>query len=356
MTPSQQHNLRRVALLVDSLDDAVGDALLAGLPKADRDAVRLIAAELGPVDPVEREAVLTDFRRSAARRASRPDPGVELQLSSPTGTADEVPVTLAAEDAAELASYLSEEHPQTVAVMLSMLDPDAAAEVLDRLPEHLQTEAIQRLSDPEVTDSDAVAVVQSQLAEWLARQQQRKARAAAGVQLVQRLLAGAKPCHHHAILARLEQTNPRLAQRLSGGKARTPNPEPPPRLPKPSAVASPPLPAGRSVAVRNSRPPIQPLTELMNADEHLLRAALASCSPDVVLLTLAGGGEEMLARVVKGQPRKVARDLRHKVRSLGPTRLADMLRAQAEVARALRSCAEAPPATGDTHTRAPHQD
>ncbi|MEM9185665.1 MAG: FliG C-terminal domain-containing protein [Planctomycetota bacterium] len=348
-TPTHNPQLRKVAVLVDSLDASAGAALLASLPAAVQQAVHGLADGLGEVPEAEREAVLREFHGSAVP-APRAERGVELELSaSGSGAEDSAPTpktdpSIALEEALAIAPHLTEEHPQTVAIVLSRLEPETAAQVLGKLPAALQSEAVARLSEPEATDPEAVAVIERQLAGWLGEHRQRKARAAAGTQLVQRLLQGAAPDQHQAILGRLKRTNPAIAARLSPAKpvAITQADNNRPTLSK-TTTTSPEPPAKPAAA-----PIVNPLTVLESAQDAVLRDALSHCDPETVLRALAGAGERLLARVLKGQKRSVAKQFRRRLANLGPTRLSDIERAQAEVAGVI--LAGRPGVLSDPHT------
>ncbi len=333
-TPTDNPKLRKVAVLVDSLDASAGAALLASLPAAVQESVRRLVDGLGEVPDAEREAVLREFRGSAAPAPPAARGGVELELSAGGAGALDAPLvvksdpSIALDEALAIAPHLTDEHPQTVAIVLTKLEPETAAQVLAKLPAALQSEAVARLSEPEATDPEAVAVVERQLAGWLGEHRQRKARAAAGTQLVQRLLKGADADQHQAILGRLKRTNPAIAARLSPAQPAAIADAIHNRPKEPAA----PKPVPEEPVKQAEAPIANPLLVLENAPDAVLRDALSQCNPETVLRALAGASEQLLARVLRGQRRRVAKEFRRRLANLGPTRLSEIEHAQAEVA------------------------
>jgi len=70
-----QHPLRKVAILVASLDEQSAARVLADLPAATSARVLDVAAQLGPLDPQEQSDIVREFRRNMA---------AELTTNAPT--------------------------------------------------------------------------------------------------------------------------------------------------------------------------------------------------------------------------------------------------------------------------------
>ena len=178
----RDRSLRKIAVLVRSLDEEAADRLLAQMPLDRAAAVREAAEELGEVDERERREIVAEFLRATGRAApparNEPQPsatasesaGVELQLSSAARSATPRRETLpgarpdgetpdrgsatndrplgfvTAEQTAPLARWIAAERESTGAVVLSLLEPAIAARVLERLPIERQRSLLQRLA------------------------------------------------------------------------------------------------------------------------------------------------------------------------------------------------------------------
>ncbi len=361
-----QRQLRKVAILVASLDKPLAERLLAGLPAREEAAVYEIIEHLEDIDPAEQQAVLDDFQKSIAlssKPKAAPKPalstrtkleGVELDASLLARIADEgnsytTPSTMSTNghsaspwqalsdaDATTLVEILSAEQPQTIAVVLSRLETLRSAEIIARLTPTLQVEVLARLSDLDPADEQTLEVVASQLAQWLNAQRQRQQRMAAGQELVQRILQDTPENQRAVLLAQLGKRNPTLAAELTAD---------PPKSP-PAATLNP----RRSVATAYQPTPntqekltsqttqsanllSDPLLELEALDEQRLLLALRQADRQTVMLALAGAGESLMKRIVKGLPRRKANQFRQQVRAVGPTRLSDIVAAQHKLLR-----------------------
>ena len=70
------------------------------------------------------------------------------------------------------------------------------------------------------------------------------------------------------------------------------------------------------------------MEEFDRADDSTLLAAFRHAEHEVVMLVLASANKSLLRRVLRGMPRRQAKQLRNQLRKVGPTRLSDLLAAQ----------------------------
>ena len=360
----RQQQLRKVALLVATLDEPLAERLLADLPAREEDAVRKMVESLGDIDPDEYRAVVDDFRHGLATpdKQVAPSPqtqleGVELDASLLARIADDdfsatMPTikqnaskqnaspwqALSEADAATLVEMLSAEQPQTIAVVLSRLETSRAAELITKLSPTLQAEVLSRLADLDPADEQTLEVVASQLAQWLSVQQQRQQRLAAGCDLVQRILQETPDSQRAVLLTRLGKRNSALAEKLSVDP-KTTSPVASRILDLPAATAYQPNSKGvtvpaeqQAVAVTPARDMSKdPLSDLEALDDQGLLRALRKADRQTVMLALVGASESLMKRIVKDLPRRKANQFRQQIRAIGPTRLSDMIAAQREL-------------------------
>src|SRR5678815_3329162 len=138
-----QSAIRKAAILISTLDNASGDALLEQMNPEAAERVRNALMELDEIPSEEQTEVIADFLGRGEREQ---DAGVEMDPSlsrrienepqanrdrannnSPFGFLQDAEPSL-------LAGYLEKEHPQTAAVVISHLPPEQAAQVLEQMP------------------------------------------------------------------------------------------------------------------------------------------------------------------------------------------------------------------------------
>lgn len=363
-------NLRRVAILVASVDDALAGQLLENLPEYEAAQVRQLVDQLGEIDPEEQEEVLRQFQQSSSNELSAvksPEVGshrsdaVELEIDASlerqlerieeyeraqeSQQVEEVADSRAAEKqmgpeqrgeliaraaGPELAEQLREEHPQVIALVLSRLTETQAAETLSHLPRATQSLVIQRLVYSHPALDDAVEELEMQLAERLLQRQRLQEYFHSGSNLARRILLNAPENERRVILDQLRQNDPTVATALN---------EQVPPLPAESV-------AHNRLAAAYESCPAESLPELAEADvaeretvaweptsqtedpsdEHLdpellqtlkqseLQALLAVASEQVVQVYLGSASEREFRQLTVGLPRREAKRLRNATR------------------------------------------
>lgn len=366
MTYDRTDRFRRAAILVTSLDDALAEQILAGLPPAERERVLDEAEQLESIDADEQADVLAEFRRmtrggrgeTAAvefEYSRHDDEGAgrakEAELSQSTATsapasAQASSTGLSDADATAMAELLSHEHPQIVAAALSRLGDEPSAAVFAQLPQSVQAEALERLASLAPADEEAVQEVETQLQHRLQQRREHQARTAAGAALVQKILSRTPAAQRTVLLERLavKDTTAAAAPTPSVDRRQTVLPA----IAESASVDSLAYQAKYlATAVRraqvtgaHSPTPLEDRSEELDllSDEALV-AALRMAGEVTVLRALAASGEMFLKRVTNMLPRRQARKLRNMLRDLGPTRLADLHAAQHELLRLAHDCA-----------------
>jgi flagellar motor switch protein FliG len=348
-----------------SVDAETAATLLAQLSTDEAMALREAMRALGPVDPDEQADVLAEFRREKPLASEPANRGVELSLSStndveqaslmspgrPSGKRFEF---LERAPAKTLASYLSREHAQTIAVVLSHLPPQRAAAVLAALPEKAQAETMERLSNLGNTDSEAVAMLEHELAAWVKTRIGDAGHRGRRRDAVTSILAAADDKTRDAIIATLKTRNPELVQSVQSDQ---PNQRERVRaLRKPhnddyrvvrSIAKRDQVNAQLSALVSNQSPTTSPrkhapqsrpalpqidFDQLIHMDSRMLARLLEVADPNLLALALAGSKDELVERVCDQMPKRIAKAFRRELRRMGPTRLSDVEAAQRAIA------------------------
>jgi flagellar motor switch protein FliG len=317
MTTFPHHRLRRVAILVATLDTRSADLLLEQLSTEDATQLRRMMVDLAEVDAGEEQSVIDDFLRdglSEGPLAAIPsvDDGVELCISAEEPP-PECPDTIALEstqrtqpDGAPLFSFLEDAEPQqlvqllgserlqTIALVLSRLSEPRALVVLESLPAGLQCEVLRRWIDLDDVDPAALCEIEQELQVKNALRSECPPRRATGLAQVAGLVQAADARLQQQILANLAAHDDSLARKITA-------------------------------------PPLA-FDDLEYLNDVGLAALVRAADPQTTVLALAGASETFVERVMRQLPGVEARRLRRAIRSLGPTRLTDLEKAQQDLA------------------------
>jgi flagellar motor switch protein FliG len=344
MKTNTENSLRKVSILVASLDDTWSERILASLSPRQAREIRLQVEQLSEVDPAEQRKIIAEFRRSLEQPAEESSAGVELDVSLLKKIDDESYRSAASHgqhsldsitsaDTEFLVEMLTGESSQTIAVVLARLDADRAAEVLLKFSPSMQREILARLGELDTTDEHSIKLVEAQVNQWIASQRERRRRMAAGKEMVERIVSRASQGQSSAqldssvIAMRMPRTSPRIANEyLRTSTTRE-------ALPRPVRYQSE-LTIPVSQVKSNSFAHLsvsECQAELEKIATTKLAAALSQCESQVVTLALAGASERLLKQVLKGLSRHESQTFRRQLRDIGPTRVSDILAAQQEV-------------------------
>lgn len=352
MTPAADNPLRQAAVLIRSLAPNAAAAMLGRLSAEEARALRTAIRELGDVEEHEREQVADQLRKptetdsdpTAAPAVPAPtvseDGAVELQLgtSTPESTASparppeptpEAPLidgaawlgSLGDTEPKLVAAYLSSEQPRAMAVVLGYLPPNLSAGVLQHLPAEQRSEVVAQLAEQGDADPDSLRVIATGLSDWIDKHQAEQTRRENRVATIRKILAATPARDREDILRGLTKTEPEIAASLG---VTAPAPVAPDRVTEASPVSAPAEPTPAAI----------PFAELHRLDGRALAEAVGKLDSRTALLALAGAPDELLRQLTRGLPRSAAADLRSRLHRVGPTTLAEIDRAQADLAAA----------------------
>lgn len=364
MNYDRNERIRRAAILVASIDEALAEQMLDSLPPSEATKILAEVDRLGEIDLDEQRDVLDEFRR-AGRRENEPANSVEFTYSAPQPVAIEQPAgpqastsapaddAAAAAEAALIAELLSAEHPQTIAVALSRMAHEQGAAVFAVLAPALQGEVLERLANLQITDESAVTDLEAELHQRIELQRQQRTRAAAGAEMARRIVAKTAPTQRDTLLARIapRDAHPALepAEPVSASLSEQQTLELQAAIQQARELV-----AAQEEYLDEEHQSFEAWTDgpadgddddrtldpalLEDRSRHLERLsdpallrALQAADERTVQLALACSSERFLRRVASKLPRAAAARLRMAVRSIGPTRLIDLRAAQHEL-------------------------
>lgn len=231
------NRLRQIAILVASVDAESARHLLLSLPSEIGRKIRQMAAEIGPVPPEERRALMHELRMSCSiLRSSENEPNTHSAWSSsdgrqfsshspsalpthpilagnssntaatqseqrwsqlpttidPTADSDLSPAwTKLSTDA--LVRFVRHERPTVIAVILHQLPPQRAAWVLQKLPCSLSRQVLRGLQNLQEIDPEAMAAIDEHLSHRLSEYRHQIESELENTNRINQLLAAAPP-------------------------------------------------------------------------------------------------------------------------------------------------------------------
>lgn len=201
-------------------------------------------------------------------------------------------------DAKSLATFLVNEHPQTVAVILAHLEPEKKGEVLKRLPEALQAEVVLRMANLEHVDPELIAEIDRVMKNQLANTATVEQASLGGVQPVAEMLNVMDKNTETSIMSRLEEKDPLLAEEI--------------------------------------RKLMFVFDDIVKIDDRGIQALLKEVPNDKLLLALKTASEDIRVKVFKNISGRAAEMLKEDLNNMGPSRLSDVEGAQQEIVNAAR--------------------
>lgn len=315
----KQTGLRKAALLLISLGDKAAADVMRQLSPSD---VQRLTAEIASVEFVSQETsreVLEEFNRVVATQEYLALGGSEYAeklLDSAFGpseakhllnTALRSQLTkslnleeLSRTDPQQLVKLIQDEQPQTIALLLAHLGGKIGGALLALLPEGSRAPVVEKLARmgqlPGETVQSVLAVIQSRF-QSMGRQHERLAYG--GMTAVAGLLNRVDGATSKAILESIEQSDPNLA-----------------------------------VSIRNV---LFTFEDILTVPETSIRACLGPIDKKTLSVALKGASENLKAHIMKCMSSRAAEMLTEDMEALGPIRMREVQKAQAEIVNTLRN-------------------
>lgn len=206
-------------------------------------------------------------------------------------------------DPAQLATSLTNEHPQTVALILCYLPAKKVAAVMANLDEELQAEVATRIAMMDRISPDIVSEVQTGLRRKMASFLAREYSTIGGVNFLVRVLNQSDRATERAILENLEQCDASLAESVR-----------------------------RNMFV---------FEDIVQLDDRSIQRVLKEVESRDLVLALKGSNEEVRGAIFRNLSSRAAETLREDLEALGPVRLRNVEEAQQRIVNVIRRLEEA---------------
>ncbi|MDR1920769.1 MAG: flagellar motor switch protein FliG [Candidatus Adiutrix sp.] len=198
-------------------------------------------------------------------------------------------------DPKALGNFIRNEHPQTIALVLAHIDPGKSAQIISEFPEPLQQDVILRIADLETVPINILDEVEDVLREEIKAQGPIGGRAAGGSGTVAEILNQVDQNTENVIMTRLEEDRPELSNEVR-----------------------------KLMFVFEDR---------LNVDDRSIRTILKEVNNDELTMALKAATEDMRAKVFANLSERAAGMIREDLEAMGPTRLADVEKAQQAILR-----------------------
>ncbi|MDR0356708.1 MAG: flagellar motor switch protein FliG [Deltaproteobacteria bacterium] len=201
-------------------------------------------------------------------------------------------------DPKALGNFIRNEHPQTIALILAHIDPGKSAQIISEFPEPLQQDVMLRIADLDSVPISILDEVEQVLREEIKAQGPVGGRPAGGSGTVAEILNQVDQNTENAILTKLEEERSDLANEV--------------------------------------RKLMFVFEDLINVDDRSIRSILKEVNNDELTLSLKAASPGMQEKIFNNLSERAADMIREDLEAMGPTRLADVEKAQQAILRAAK--------------------
>jgi len=311
--------LRKAAILVISLDQAVAGEIFRNLDVTQIEDISREIANMGPVTQAMRDSVVTEFYGLALARTYADEGGWEyaktlLSKSLPEETAKKIieqvnqsiqsaPFAfLQKAESENLLTFIQDEHPQTIALILAHLKPAQASEILVGLPGQKQVEVVKRIANMEQTNPEVIKEVERGLEHRLAAMITQTFEKAGGVDTVAEMLNLADRATEKSIMEGLEAEDPDLVEQIR-----------------------------RLMFV---------FEDIMMVNDKGIQAMLKDVDNDDLALALKTASDDLKEKIFKNMSERAAQLIKEDMEYMGPVRVSDVEAAQQKIVDVVRRLEE----------------
>ena len=313
-TYSQLTGREKAAIAVVALGARTASEIFQYLDERKIEQLTMEIASLGTISSDVKEQVLDEFydayesesylagdldyvQQVLERALGRPR-AIEI-VDKISASLQEQPFSFAREiDAAQLTSFIENEHPQTIALVLAHLHTDQAATVLSLLPMEVQIEVAKRLAEMDRTSPEVVQEVEKVLKDRLLSIGGQDYTAAGGIEALVDILNRVDRATEKTILEDLEEQDPVLAEE-----------------------------------VKKLMFVFEDITLL---DDRSIQVVLKEIDMKDLTLALKAASEAVMTRIVSNMSDRAAEMLKEDIEFMGPVRLRIVEDAQQRIVNVIR--------------------
>lgn len=205
-------------------------------------------------------------------------------------------------DTRSLATFLVNEHPQTIALIISQLEPDKKADVIKRLPENIQSEVVMRIAKIDYIYPELLEEVDAVLKQELSSVGVLDQQTVGGVEPIADMFNVMDKTTETSILTRIEEKDPALAEEI--------------------------------------RKLMFVFEDIAKIDDTGIQSLLKEIANDRLLLSLKTANEDIKEKIFKNMSQRASTLLQEDLQAMGPVKLSDVETAQQEIVNIARRLEE----------------
>ena len=310
----------KAAIFMACLGPDAAAKVMGTLSDEEVEELTLGLSSLGAVDTELRVGILDEFYEMAvankymshggldyARTLLEKSFGAEKSLEILTrlqSSLQEVPFEfLQKADAAQIVTFIQDEHPQTISLILAHLSPSTSAIVLSALPAEIQADVVTRIATMERTPPEVVREVERVLERKMAAVFSQGFTFAGGVKEVAEIMNSIDRSAEKAIMGQLEEQDPELADEIS-------------RL-------------------------MFTFEDIVYVEDGGIQKALREIESKDLALALKGATDEVAEKVLHNMSERAREMIKEEIDFMGPVRLRNVEEAQQKVVSIIRRLEEA---------------
>jgi len=319
-TLSSATGIKKAAILLVSVDQAVAADIMGELDQPTIEAVSAEIAKLGTITKEERDKVIGEFYQMNVAKQYVQQGGIDyarkLLANSLSGSdADNivknveqalysVPFSFAQNaESQNLLTFIQDEHPQTIALILTHLESQQAAEVIKGLPQGKQVDVVRRMATMETTNPEVIREVETTLEKRMASIVSQKFEQSGGVETVAEVLNLTDRSTEKGILESLEEQAPELVDEI--------------------------------------RKLMFVFDDIMLVDDKGVQQVLKEIDTQDLSLALKTASDELKDKIFRNMSERAVNLLREDMEYMGPVRLSEVEASQQKIADVVRRLEEA---------------
>ncbi len=198
-------------------------------------------------------------------------------------------------DPKTIASFLSNEHPQTIAIILVHLDSELSGQILQFLPEKIRAEVLLRIATLSKVDPEIVKEISEALESELQSVGGALGKKIGGPEKAAEILSHAGRDLEDEVLTEIEDESPELAEEI--------------------------------------RKYLFTFEDFINVDDFAIQTLLREISTDDLKLALKGASPEVKEKFFRNMSKRAADLIKEELEVMGPVRISEVEKAQQNIIR-----------------------
>lgn len=201
-------------------------------------------------------------------------------------------------DSTTIATFLRNEHPQTIALVLAHMDVEKAAEILLQIPKEIQGDVVMRIANLDRINPELVREVQEVIITEIMSSGVNKSRLVGGTQAVAEILNNLDSQSEETIFGVVEEQSPELADSI--------------------------------------RELMFVFEDLLKIDDRGMQQIMKEVTNEILTMALKTAPEELREKMLKNISSRAAEMIREDLTTMGPTKLSEVEKAQQDIVKICR--------------------